>query len=164
MDLDRVDVAVDHVHRAVDAELREEERDLAPLRGENLVLLRQLPELSLERPEGLLAGRVDELLVGLVRLSLVCGIGVAPRLDLAVEAGRERRVLEECVLKPGREVDLGRLDRREAIEELVRQGLGAVLDGPRQTVLPCDHAELAQDLEIKLDLGDAAVGERDAAM
>src|SRR2546426_6746503 len=127
MYLDRVDIAGDHAHRAVDAELREEEGDLSPLRGQDLVLLRQLPELSLERPQCLFPSRVDELLVGLVRLSLVCGIGEAPRLDLTVEAGRERGMLVQRVLESRGQVDLGRLDGREAVEELVRQRRRAVL-------------------------------------
>src|SRR6185369_10999711 len=103
------DVAIDHRPRPVHAELGEQEADLATLRGEDLVLRRKLPELALERPDRLLARRVDELLIGLVRLALVEGVREAERLDLAVELGREGRMLEEGVLEPGREVDLGGL-------------------------------------------------------
>ncbi len=133
--------------------------------GEDLVLRRQVPQLPLERPDRLLAGRVDELLVGLVGLALVGGVLEAPRLDLAVELLREGRVLVQRVLEPGREVDLGRLDRRESVEQLVRQGRRAVLDGAGQPVVaPRDLAELAQHLEVELDLGHAAVGQRHAAV
>ena len=61
-------------------------------------------------------------------------------------------------------MDLGRLDRREPVEQLVGERRGAVLDGARQAVLAGDHAELAQDLEVELDLGDATARERDAAV
>ena len=44
-------------------------------------------------------------------------------------------VLVQGVLEPGREVDLGRLDGRETVEQLVGQGRGAVLDGAGQAVL-----------------------------
>ena len=81
-----------------------------------------------------------------------------------MERGREGRVLVQRVLEPGREVDLGGLDRREAVEQLVGQGRRPVLDGPGQPVLAGDDAELAQDLEVELDLGHAAVGQRHAAV
>ena len=97
-------------------------------------------------------------------LALVGGVGEAPGLDLAVQLVRERRVLVERVLEAGREVDLGGLDGREAVEQLVGQRRRAVLDGARQPVLAGDHAELAQDLEVELDLGDAAAGQRHAAV
>ena len=124
----------------------------------------QLPELALERADRLLAGRVDELLVGLARLALVGGVGEAPGLDLAMERLGERRVLVERVLEAGREVDLGGLDRREVMEQLVRQRRRTVLDRTGQTVLAGHDAELAKDLEVELDLGDAAVGQRHAAV
>ena len=130
-----MDVRLDHLARAVDAELGEQERDLASLRGEDLVLGREVPELALERADRLLARRVDELLVGLAVLALVGGVRVAPGLDLAMELLRERRMLVERVLEAGGEVDLGRLDRREAVEQLVGQGRCAVLDGAGQAVL-----------------------------
>ena len=79
-------------------------------------------------------------------------------------AARERGVLVERVLEAGREVDLGRLDRREAVEQLVGQRRGAVLDRARQAVLAGDLAELAEDLEVELDLGHAAVRQRHAAV
>ena len=164
MQLDRLDVALDHVARVVHPQLGEEVRDLATLAGQDLVLGRELPELALERPDRLLAGRVHELLVGLAGLALVGGVAVAPALDLAVELGREGRVLVERVLEAGREVDLRGLDGREAVEQLVGQGRRAVLDGAGQAVLAGDDAELAQDLEVELDLGHAAVGQRDAAV
>ena len=100
---------------------------------------------------------VDELLVGLAGLPLVGGVAEAPRLDLAMQLLRERRVLVERVLESRREVDLGGLDRREAVEQLVGQGRRAVLDRAGQPVLAGDHAELAEHLEVELDLGDAAV-------
>ena len=116
-------------------ELVEQEADLLRLGGEDLVLRLEVPQLALERPERLLARRVHELLVGLVRLALVERVGEAPRLDLLVELARERRVLVEQVLEARREVDLRRLDVAEAMEQLVRQRRGAVLDraGERRT-------------------------------
>src|SRR6187401_3537900 len=64
VELDRLDVRLDHLARVVDPQLREQVGDLAPLGGEDLVLRFELPELALERPESLLAGAVDELLIG----------------------------------------------------------------------------------------------------
>ena len=163
--VDGPDVRPDHLARPVDAELGEQERDLAALGREDLVLGREVPQLALERPDRLLAGRVDELLVGLAVLALVGRVRVAPGLDLAVERLGEGRVLVERVLEPGREVDLGGLDRREAVEQLVGQRRRAVLDGARQPVVTTGHlAELAEDLEVELDLGDATVRERHAAV
>ncbi len=118
----------------------------------------------LNGPIAFLRRRVDELLVGLVRLALVDGFGVAPRLDLAVERLGERRMLVQRVLEARREVDLRRLDRREMVEELVGQGRGPVLDGPGQTIRAGDLAKLAQDREVQLHVRDAATGERDAAV
>ena len=66
-------------------------------------------------------------------------------------------MLVERVLEAGREVDLGRLDRREVVEQLVGQRGRAVLDGAGEPVRAGDLAELAEDLEVELDLGDAAV-------
>ena len=86
MRLDRRDVPVDHLARPADLELGEQEPDLAPLGGQDLVLRPQLPELALERADRLLAGRVDELLVGLAGLALVGGVGEAPGVDLALAA------------------------------------------------------------------------------
>ena len=40
-------------------------------------------------------------------------------------------MLVQRVLEAGREVDLGRLDCREAVEQLVGEGRGAMLDGAR---------------------------------
>ena len=73
-------------------------------------------------------------------------------------------MLVQRVLEARREMDLGRLDRREAVEQLVGERRRAVLDGTRQAVLAGDDAELAEDLEVELDLGHAAVGERHAAV
>src|SRR4029079_10707976 len=103
--------------------------DLATLRREDLVLRGEVPELPLERPDRLLPGRVDELLIGLLGLPLVERIREAPRLDLALERRGEVGVLEERVLEPGREMDLGRLDRRKSMEQIIRERGGAVLDG-----------------------------------
>ena len=69
-----------------------------------------------------------------------------------MELGREGRVLEEQVLEAGREVDLGRLDRREVVEQLVGQGARPVLDAAGQAVAPGDLAEPPDDLEVELDL------------
>src|SRR5437879_11292967 len=107
-----MDEPLDHLARAVDAELGEQERDLPTLGRQDLILRRELPELALERPDRLLPGRVDELLIGLAGLALVRRIRVDPRLDLAMEGDREGRVLEQGVLEPCGEVDLRRLDRR----------------------------------------------------
>jgi hypothetical protein len=134
VDLDRVHVLVDHGAAVVDAELGEQVRDLAALGSQDLVLRLELPEPSFERPERLLAGRVHELLVGLARLALIGRVGEAPAFDLAVERLGEGRVLVQRVLEAGRKVDLSRLDRRESMEQLVRQGRRTVLD--RASFLP----------------------------
>ena len=124
----------------------------------------EVPELALERTDRLLARRVHELLVGLAGLALVGCVAEAPRLDLAVERRGEGRMLVERVLEARREADLGRLDRREAVEQLVGKGRRAVLDRAGQAVLAGDDPELAQDLEVELDLRHAAVGKWHAAV
>src|SRR5215212_71694 len=116
MELDGVDVAVDHLPTAVDPELLEQEVDLASLGLQDLVLRVELPQLPLERTKGLLARRVDELLVGLAILPLVGGVGHAPALDLGAQRRREGGMVIEQVLETGREVDLGRLGFGEAME------------------------------------------------
>ena len=50
-----------------------------------------------------------------------------------MELGGEGGVLVERVLEPGREVDLGRLDAGEAVEQLVGKGARSVLDGANVT-------------------------------
>ena len=155
MDLDRVDIPLDHVHRPVDAKLREEERNLPSLGGEDLFLRGQIPELALERTESLLPGRVDELLLGLAFLALVGGVAEAPLLDGSVELGRERRMLEERVLEARRQVNLGGLDGREMVEEIIGQSRRAVLDGAGEPVLSGDLPEAPKDLEVELDLRHA---------
>src|SRR5688572_17599685 len=104
-----MDEALDHLHRAVHAELREKEGNLPALGREDLLLRRQVPELALERADRLLPRRVDELFVGLAILALFGGVAETPGLHCAMKLGRERRVLEERVLEACREVDLGRL-------------------------------------------------------
>ena len=86
------------------------------------------------------------------------------RLDRAQQVGGERRVVVEQVLEAGGEVDLGGLDLREAVEQLVGQGRRAVLDGAREAVLAADGREAPQRLEVELDLGHAAAGQRHAAV
>ena len=81
--LDRLDVLLDHRARVVDPQFGEQVRDLAALSGQDLVLRLELPELAFERPESLLARAVDELLVGLAGLALVCAVGPDPGFDLA---------------------------------------------------------------------------------
>ena len=73
-------------------------------------------------------------------------------------------MLVERVLEAGREVDLGRLDRREAVEQLVGQGRRAVLDRAGRAERAGDRAELAEDVEVELDLGHAATGQRHATV
>ncbi len=73
-------------------------------------------------------------------------------------------MLVERVLEAGGQVDLGRLDLREAVEELVGQGRGAVLDGAGQAVLTGDLTEHAERLEVELHLGHAAARQRHAAV
>ena len=164
MGLDRPDIRLDHLPRPVHAKLREQEGKLAALRREDLVLRIQIPQLPLERPDRLLAGRVDELLVGLVGLALVSRVLEAPFADPFVELLRERRVFVQEVLEPCREVDLRRLDSREVMEQLVRQCRRTMLHGAGKAVRASDLAELAQHIEIELDLGHAAVRQRDPAM
>ncbi len=86
------------------------------------------------------------------------------RLDLGVQLGREGGVLVEGVLEARGQVDLRGLDLREAVEELVGQRGGAVLHGTGQTVLAADLAEDLEGVEVELDLGDAAAGQRHATV
>lgn len=79
-----------------------------------------------------------------------------------MERWRKGRVLVERVLEAGGEMDLGRLDSREAVEELVRQGGGSMLDGAGQAVLASQLAEPSEDLEVELHLGHGPVGQRHA--
>src|SRR5260221_2598227 len=83
--LDGMSELVDHRPRVVDSKLAEQVGNLAPLRSEDLVLGLEIPELALERPNRLLAARLDELLVGLAGLPLIGDLPEAPGLDLAME-------------------------------------------------------------------------------
>jgi hypothetical protein len=134
MAIRRDDVACDVLLRSANLELIEQEAKLLLLVGDDLVLGRQLPQLALERTERLLARLVDELDVVVRGLALVERVAEAPRLDFVQEIGRERRMVVERVLEARGEVDLGRLDPREAVEELVGQGRRAVLDGAGEAV------------------------------
>ena len=58
-----------------------------------------------------------------------------------MQLGREGGVVVERVLEAGGEVDLGRLDLREVVEQLVGQRGRAVLHGAGQAVLAADLAE-----------------------
>ena len=73
-------------------------------------------------------------------------------------------MLVQRVLEARGEVDLGGLDRRKAMEQLVGQRRGPVLDGAGQPVLPGDHAEPMEDVEVQLHLGDRAVRHRHPAV
>ena len=73
-------------------------------------------------------------------------------------------MLKEQVLEARRQVDLGGLDRREAVEQLVGEGRCAVLNRAGEAIGPRHFAELTENLEIELDLGHAAVGQRNAAV
>ena len=53
MDLDGMDVALDHLQRPVHAELGEQEGDLPALSRKDLLLRWQVPELTLERADRL---------------------------------------------------------------------------------------------------------------
>jgi fructose/tagatose bisphosphate aldolase len=57
----------------------------------------------------------------------------------AVQLLREVGMLIKRVLEAGGQVNLGRLDRREAVEQLVRESRGTVLDGAGQAVLLASH-------------------------
>src|SRR5262245_66477278 len=113
MPFDRLDVAIDHRSTADDAELLAQEPELQPLIGEDLVLRLEVPELAPERPDGLLAREIDELLVRLVGLALVERVREAPALDLAEEVLRQGGILVEQVLEARRAVDPARLARGE---------------------------------------------------
>jgi hypothetical protein len=70
----------------------------------------------------------------------------------------------ERVLEAGREVDLGRLDLGELVEQLVGQGGRAVLDRAGQAARAGELAEPGEDVEVELDLGHAAAGQEHAAV
>ena len=64
----------------VHVELLEQECERVFEIGRNRIphIVRQCPEVALERPNGLLAGLVIELLVRVAALSLACGVLVQP--------------------------------------------------------------------------------------
>src|SRR4051794_4441716 len=157
MPLGRLDVFRDVFGGARDLQLVEQERDLLALIGEDLVLRRQLPELALEGPKGLLARLVDELGVVIVGLALVGGVREAPGLDLGMKVLRKRGVFVQRVLEARGQVDLGRLYLREAVEELVGQRRRTVLYGTGESVRARDLAQPLERAEIELDLGNAAI-------
>ena len=127
----------------------EQELDLGGLGGENLVLRGEVPQFALERPDCLLAGRVHELLVGLIRLPLVERVLETPGLDLGVHFSRERVVLVEGVLESGGEMDLGRLDVTERVEHVLRQRGRAVLHRAGELVLrPGYRSESQMNVEV----------------
>src|SRR4051812_41311053 len=73
-------------------------------------------------------------------------------------------MLVNGVLETRGEVDLGGLDGREAVEQLVGEGRRPMLDRTGEPVFARDDPELPQDLEIELDLRNATIGERDATV
>src|SRR5207249_9694515 len=86
-------------------------------------------------------------------------------LDPAMELGREGRMLEERVLEPGCQVDLGRLDLGEAVEQLVGERRRSVLHGTRDAVfLAADLAKASEHFEVELHVGDATVGQRNSTV
>src|SRR4030095_4438572 len=126
---------------------------------------RQAPQLALARAERLLAGLVEELLVGVARLALA-RLGHAQLLvDLALERRGEGAAVEDHVLELGGEVDLARAGPGEAVKQLRRQRRGAVLNGAAKPVfLARDLRAGLERLEVDLDLGDRAIGQRHAAV
>src|SRR6476661_718907 len=85
------------------------------------------PQLALVGADRLLAGLVEELLVGVAGLALVGGQGAQALVDLVLELRRERGVIEHHALEIGREVDLARPEQRELVEQLDGQVRGPVL-------------------------------------
>ena len=141
MELDRLDVPLDHLARAVDPQLGEQETDLRRWAARISSFVSRSHSWRLNGPSAFLRVVYTNCWSVWSGLALVERVGEAPRLDLAVERLGEGGVLVEQVLEAGREVDLGRLDRREAVEQLVGQGRRAVLDGAGQAVLAGDLAE-----------------------
>src|SRR5438093_4406379 len=103
-------MALGQLAGAFDAELAEQELELRLQRAaDRLARVRwQAPQLALEEAQRLLAGLVEELLVRVAALALVRRHDAQPLVDLALEAGREARVIEQHVLELGREMDLDR--------------------------------------------------------
>jgi len=100
VELDRFDVLLDEGAAAGGAELLEEEVHFGGLRREDLVLGGEVPELALERADGLLTAGVDELDVRLAFLALVLAVGEDPLLDRLVELGREGGCSYRAFWKP----------------------------------------------------------------
>ena len=163
VELDRLDVPVDQGARVVDPELGEQVRDLA-------AWVARISSFVSSSQSWRLNGPIAFLRVVYTNCSSVwpalrsSAAFVKHQASICGSDLREGRVVEERVLEPGREVDLGGLDRREAVEQLVGQGRRAVLDRARQPVLAGDDAELPEDLEIELDRRDGAVRKRDTAV
>src|SRR5215470_8415484 len=105
--------------RALDGELAEQERELVLERLADRLADRgrHSPHLALEETERLLAGLVEELLVGVARLALVGGRGAEPLVDLALEVGGEGGMVVDHVLELGRQVDLAGAEPGEAVEQ-----------------------------------------------
>ncbi len=68
-------------------------------------------------------------------------------------------MVHEDVLEACGKVDFRRLDRREAMEEVVGERAGAMLDGAGHAVLFARYAtEISQGVEVDRDRSDGAVG------
>ena len=71
---------------------------------------------------------------------------------------------EPLILELGREVDLGRLDLREAMEELIGEGRRTVLDGAGESVLTAHCRQPLERAEVEVDFRYATARQRHAAM
>ena len=106
-----------------------------------------------------------ELLVAHAGLLLVRAVPVEPLVHARLEVlGQEAAVVEQ-VLEAGREVDLRALGPREAVEQVLGQRRGAVLHRTREAVLLArEFRQRLERVEVELDLGDRAVGQRHATV
>ena len=128
-----------------------------------LFLLGHIPDLGLVRADGVLAGLVIELVVGLVRFAFIRLGLIQVSVHLVTQVVRQP--IEQHVLEIGRQVDLGRFGADELAEGLLRQSRGAVLDRSTQVVaIPGDPAEMQQGVEIDRNLLDRAVRQHDPAV
>ena len=124
----------------------------------------QVPQFGLERAHGLFARLVVELRVGLAGFALVGRSHVQELVDLVGQVCREGSVVQEDVHEAGRQVDFQRLDFRELVEHFLGQGAGAMLHGATGAKVAGAVAQHLEGVKIDGDLGDAAVGQHDAAV
>ncbi len=121
--------------------------------------------MFLERADGLFAGLVDKLSLGVLGFSLVGGVSADPLVHLFAQGLRHGLMLDDQILEGRGQMNLARPRVDELVEGGVGQGAGAVLNGPAEAVFAAGFLpDVAKCFEVDGHLGQGAVGQDDPAV